>query len=71
MKTVNGCCNLEDIKLHASGGCEAAVTAKVTIDTMKFRKCKELLLRNKLPIKMKGKVNFVAKESKALCLQKT
>ena len=33
-----------------------AVTATVRIGWVRFRKCGELLLRNRLPLKMKGKV---------------
>ena len=55
MDTVNGFCYLGD-RLNASGVCEAAVTARVTIDWVRFRKCGELLLENRFPLKMKGKV---------------
>ena len=37
-------------------GCEAAVTARVRIGWVRFRKCGELLLGNRFPLKMKGKV---------------
>ena len=50
VETVNGFFYLGD-RLNASGGCEAAVTARV-----RFRKCGELLLGNRFPLKMKGKV---------------
>ena len=43
-------------RLNASGGCEAAVTARVRIGWVRFRKCGELLLGNRFPLKMKGKV---------------
>ena len=54
-ETVNGFCYLGD-RLNASGGCKAAVTARVRIDWVRFRECGELLLGNRLPLKMKGKV---------------
>ena len=46
---------LED-KLNASGGCEAAVTARVRIGWVRFKECGELLLGNRFPLRMKGKV---------------
>ena len=55
VETVNGFCYLGD-RLNASGGCEAAVTARVKIDWIRFRECGELLLGNRFPMKMKGKV---------------
>ena len=55
METVNGFCYLGD-RLNASGGCEAAVTARVRVGWARFRKCVELLLGNRFPLKMKGKV---------------
>ena len=55
VETVNGFCYLGD-RLNASGGCEAAVTARVRIDWARFRECGELLLGNMFPLKMKGKV---------------
>ena len=55
VETVNGFCYLED-RLNANGGCEAAVTAKVRIGWVRFRECGELLLGNRFPLKMTGKV---------------
>ena len=55
VETVNGFCYLGD-RLNASGGCEAAVTAKVKIGWVRFRECRELLLGNTFPLRMKGKV---------------
>ena len=55
VETVNRFCYLGD-RLNASGGCEAAVTARVRIGWVKFRECGELLLGNKFSLKMKGKV---------------
>ena len=43
VETVNGFFYLGD-RLNASGGCEAAVTARVLIGWVRFRKCGELLL---------------------------
>ena len=43
-------------RLNASGGCEAAVTARVRIGRVRFRECGELLLGNRFPMRMKGKV---------------
>ena len=55
VETVNGFCYLGD-RLNASGGCEVAVTARVRIGWVRFRECGELLLGNRFPLKMKGKV---------------
>ena len=42
VEIVKGFCCLGD-RLNASGGCETAVTTRVTIGWMKFRECGELL----------------------------
>ena len=55
VETVNRFCYLEG-KLSSSGGCEAAVTARVRIGWVKFRKYGELLLENRFPLRMKSKV---------------
>ena len=55
VETVNGFCYMGD-RLNASGGCEAAVTARVRIGWVRFKECGELLLGNRFPLKMKGKV---------------
>ena len=55
VETVNGFCYLGD-RLNASGGCEAAVTARVKIGWVRFRECGVLLLGNRFPLRMKGKV---------------
>ena len=55
MGTVNGFCYLKD-RLNSSGGCEAAVTARVRNGWVRFRKCGELLLGNRFSLRMKGKV---------------
>ena len=55
VKTANVFCYLGD-RLNASGGCEAAVTARARIDWVRFRKCGELLLGNRRSLRIKGKV---------------
>ena len=45
-----------ETRLNGSDGCEAAVTARVRIKWVRFRKCGELLLGNRFPLNMKGKV---------------
>ena len=54
-KTVNGFCYLGD-RLNSSGGCEAAVAARVRISWVRFRECGKLLLGSRFPLRMKGKV---------------
>ena len=55
VETVNAFCYLGD-RLNASGGCEGAVTARVKIGWVRFRESRELLLGNKFPVRMKGKI---------------
>ena len=55
VETVNGFCYLGD-RLNAGCGCVAAVTARVRINWVKFRKCGELLLENIFSLKIKGKI---------------
>ena len=55
VETVKGFCYLGD-RLKANGDYETAVTARVRIGWERFRKCGELLLGNRFPLKMKGKV---------------
>ena len=55
VETVNGFCNVQD-QLYASGGCEVAVTSRLRISCVRFKECKELLIRNRFPLKIKGKV---------------
>ena len=75
VETVNGFCYLGD-RLNSSGGCEAAVTARVKIGRVRFRKYGELLPRNGFPMRMKGKVycccvrSAILYASKAWCLKK-
>ena len=65
METVNGFCHLGD-RLNSNGGWEAAVTASVRIVWVRFRKCGELLLGNRFPLKMKGKVYCCCERSAIL-----
>ena len=62
-----------ETRLNASGGCEAAVTARVRIGWVKFMECGELLLGNRFPLRMKGKVYRCCAERamvRAMCDQK-
>ena len=52
---VKNLCYLGD-RLNASGGSEAAVTARTRIGWIKFRKCGELLYGRKFSLKMKRKI---------------
>ena len=47
-------------RLNSSGGCVVAVTAKVKIGWVRFRKCEKLLLGNGFPLRTKGKIYCVA-----------
>ena len=73
METVNGFCYLGD-RLNASEGCKAAVTARVRISWVRFRKCGKLLFGNRFSLRMKGKVyhccirSAILHGSKAWCL---
>ena len=55
VETVNGFCYLGD-RLNFSGGCEAGVTARIRIGWVRFRECGKLLLGNRFPLRMKGKI---------------
>ena len=55
VKTVRGFCYLGD-RVNASGGCEAAVTARARIGWVKFKECRELLNSKRFSLKMKGMV---------------
>ena len=46
VETVNGFCYLGE-RLNSSDGCEEAVTERVRINWVRFRKCGELLLGNR------------------------
>ena len=74
VETENGFCCFGD-RLNASGGYEAAVTARVKIGWIRFRECGKLLLGNRFPLKMKGKVyrccvrSAILYESETWCLK--
>ena len=55
VETVRGFCYLGD-RVNASGGCEAAVTARTRFSWAKFRECGELLYGKRFSLKMKGRV---------------
>ena len=55
VETVKGFCYLKDWS-NASGGYETAVTSRVRIGWMKFRKCGELLHGGRFSLRMKGMV---------------
>ena len=50
---VRGFCYLGD-RINASGGCEAAVTARTRLGWVKFRECGELLNGKRFSLRMKG-----------------
>ena len=74
VETVNGFCCLGD-RLNASGGCEAAVTARVKIGWIRLMDCGDLLRGSRFPLKMKGIVydccirSAILYGSEALCLK--
>ena len=41
-------------RLNASGGCEVAVRTRARISWVRFRESREILLGNRLPLRMKG-----------------
>ena len=43
-------------KVKTSGGCEAAVTARMRIGWIKFRECSELLLGKRFSLKVTARV---------------
>ena len=55
VETVKGFCYLCD-KLNASGGCEAAATARTRVEWKKFRECGEILFGKRFSLLMKGKI---------------
>ena len=55
METVNDFTYLGD-RLSASGGCEAAVTARTRFGWVMFRECGELLYGRRFPLRLKGAV---------------
>ena len=54
-ETVKGFCYFGD-RLNASGGYEAAVTAKTRMGWNKFRECGEILFGKRFSLRMKGKI---------------
>ena len=52
---VKSFCHLGD-RLNASGGSEAAVTARTRIGWIKFRECGEFFYGRKFSLKMKGRI---------------
>ena len=65
VEIINGFCYLGD-RLNASGSCEVAVTARVRIGWVRFRECGELLLGNRFPLRIKGKVRHCCVRSAML-----
>ena len=55
VETVRGFCYLGD-RVNASGGCEAAATARARIGWVKFKECGELLNSKRFSLKVKGMV---------------
>ena len=55
VETVKGFRYLGD-RLNAIGGCETAVTSRVRIGWMKFRKCGELLCGRRFSLRMEEMV---------------
>jgi len=53
--TVGAFCYLGD-RMNASGGCEAAVTARTRIGWLKFREYGEILHGKRYLLKLKGKI---------------
>ena len=55
IETVDAFSYLGD-RINASGGCEAAVIARVRAGWKKFRECEEVLRGRRFQLKIKGKV---------------
>ena len=55
VETVKRFCYLGD-RLNASGGCEAAVTAKTRVGWKKFKEWGEILFGKRFSLQMKGKI---------------
>ena len=74
VETVNRFCYLEG-RLNSSGGCKAAVTARIKIGWVRFKEYGELLLENRFSLRMKSKVHrccirlAILYGSKACCLK--
>ena len=58
-------------RLNASGGSEAAVTARMRIGWIKFRECGELVHGRKFSLKMKGRIYLSCIRSAILYGSKT
>ena len=65
-----GCCYIKD-KPNPSGGCEAAVRTRVRISLARFRECGKLLVGNRFPLKIKGKIYRFYVKSPILCGSET
>ena len=55
VETVKIFCYLGN-RLDASGGCETAITARTRLKWKKFRKCSQILFRQRFALWMKGKI---------------
>ena len=55
LETVREFCYLGD-RLNASGGCEAAVTARTRVGWKKFRECDKILFGKRFFLQMKEKI---------------
>ena len=68
VETMNKFCYLGDkLIMITSGGCEAAVTARMRIGWIKFRECRELLLGKRFSLKIKARVFQSCVRSTMLC----
>ena len=70
VETVTDFCYLGN-RVNASGGCEAAVTARARIGWVKFKECRELLNSKRFSLKMKGVVYWSCVRSVMLCRSET
>ena len=70
VETVRCFCYLGD-KVNASGGCEAAVTAKAKIGRVKSKECGVLLYSKRFSLKTKGMVYGSSVRSAMLCGNET
>ena len=60
VETVNGFCDLGN-RVNSSSGCKAAVTARIRIDWVRFRECRELLLEYRFLLRMKSSLSLLRK----------
>ena len=63
---MRGFCYFGDM-VNASGGCEAAVTARARVGWVKFKECRELLNSKRFLLKTKGMVYWSCVRSAMLC----